>query len=118
MPMRATGCLLAEPKSIVAKSSNPELVKAPLVRISTSPNVFPVKEDTRGAPLISNFAVGLLVPIPTNPLFLSTHINGLDVPTAKSALPPGVEVPTYRDPANEEVAVVEVAMRFGRVVVP
>ena len=64
---------------------------------------------------------GEVVPTPTNPVFLSTQKSAppdVDVPTANNALPPGVEEATYKGPANEDVAVVEVAMRLGRVVVP
>ena len=69
-------------------------------------------------PIVCSVTFGVVVPIPTNPVFLSTHNNGLEVPTAKSALPVGVDEAIYKGPANEDVAVVEVAMRLGRVVVP
>ena len=60
---------------------------------------------------------GLVVPMPILPLFLSIQNNGEDVPTANKALPWGEEDAMYRAPAMDEVAVVEVEMRLGKVVV-
>ena len=68
-------------------------------------------------PVMDSRAVGLDEPMPMLPELLSIHRSGLDVPTAKSALPVGVDDAIYNGPANEEVAVVEVEVMFGNVVV-
>ena len=59
-------------------------------------------------PLTESLALGLEDPIPVLPELRSIQRRGEEVPTAKEAEPVGVEDATYRGPANEEVAVVEV----------
>ncbi len=61
-------------------------------------------------PATTNAVAGLVVPVPTLPLFLSTRNNHGEVPTANNAQRVGFADAIYKDPANDEVAVVEVEL--------
>ena len=71
----------------------PTLPLSKIVILSTlleSANVNPLP-DPVPFPVIDSFALGLDEPIPMVPIFLSIQNRGDEVPTAKSALPVGVD---------------------------
>ena len=76
------------------------------------------RSRSASVPYRSNIDAGVEVPIPMRPLILLMYRSELEVPTVKIPLPKGDEVPTPTAPANVEVALVEVAVKYDAMDTP
>jgi hypothetical protein len=106
------------PAPVVKETAPPAPVVLPVPPVTVRALTAATPAVPEFCPVMCSDALGAEVPIPTYPEFFATVKIGEEVPTENNEFPAGVVEPIERDPANVDVAVVDVEIKLSATTFP